>query len=281
MNIRRALKFQECLDACGMIDMGFRGAKYTWSNLRYIIDLIQERLDKSFCNAAWRLLYPEAIVKHLVKVNSNHCPILIELEKSIALNLPRPFRFQPIWLSHPDFSDVVRGAWSNIESLNNAITSFTNLAKVWNKEVFGNIFARKRNIEARFRGIQVANGTNPSQVLIDLEKFLRRDYVELQRIEKEYWVMELRIEWMVQGDRNTTFYHTSTISRRKRNQINALVDSNRVWLKNPGDLVGHVREGFMSLFTSNMEMGFRKPWSISNWPLKISNEEAVSISCPI
>ena len=94
---------------------------------------------------------------------------------------------------------------------------------MWNKEVFGNIFARKRNIEARLRGIQVAIGTNPSQVLIDLEKHLRRDYAELQRIEEEYWVMKLRIMWMVQGDRKTTFYHISTISRRKRYRLMLLL----------------------------------------------------------
>ena len=223
VNIRRALKFQDCLDACGMIDMGFSGAKYIWSNLRCITDLIQKRLDRSFYNAAWKLLYPEAIVKHLVRVNFDHCPILIKLEESITLNLPRPFRFQPIWLSHPNFPNVVRGAWSNTKRLNDAITSFTASAKVWNKEVFGNIFARKRNIEARLRGIQVANGTNPSQVLIDLEKHLRRDYAELQRIEEEYWVMKLRIMWMVQGDRKTTFYHISTISRRKRYRLMLLL----------------------------------------------------------
>ena len=45
INMSRALLFKECLDACGMIDMGFSGAKYTWSNLRCITDLIQERLD--------------------------------------------------------------------------------------------------------------------------------------------------------------------------------------------------------------------------------------------
>ena len=29
VNTRRALRFQEFLDACDMIDMGFNGAKYT------------------------------------------------------------------------------------------------------------------------------------------------------------------------------------------------------------------------------------------------------------
>ena len=29
MNIRWAMKFHECLDLCGMMDMGFSGARYT------------------------------------------------------------------------------------------------------------------------------------------------------------------------------------------------------------------------------------------------------------
>ena len=103
MNIRRAMKFQECLNLCGMMDMGFSGARYTWSNLREVTENIQERLDLSFCNASWRQMYPEASVKHMTRINSNNFPILVELESSTSLNLPQPFRFQPGWLAHPDF----------------------------------------------------------------------------------------------------------------------------------------------------------------------------------
>lgn len=47
VNTRIALRFQECLDACDMMDMGFSGAKYTWSNMRGVAELIQERLGAS------------------------------------------------------------------------------------------------------------------------------------------------------------------------------------------------------------------------------------------
>lgn len=43
--IRQVLRFKECLDDCGMMDLGFCGPRYTWSNLRDISDLILERLD--------------------------------------------------------------------------------------------------------------------------------------------------------------------------------------------------------------------------------------------
>lgn len=50
-----------------------------------------------------------------------------------------------MWLSHPDFSRIVNEAWhDNEECLTDAITSFSSLAMVWNKEVFGNIFEKKK-----------------------------------------------------------------------------------------------------------------------------------------
>ena len=103
VNIRRVMKFHECLDLCGMMDMGFSGAWYTWSNLRKVTKLIQERLVRSFCNASWRQMYPKASVKHMTRINSDNFPILVELESSTSLNLPQPFMFQPGWLAHLDF----------------------------------------------------------------------------------------------------------------------------------------------------------------------------------
>lgn len=42
VNIHRALKFKECLDKCRMIDLGFSGPRYTWSNRRPLTHLIKE-----------------------------------------------------------------------------------------------------------------------------------------------------------------------------------------------------------------------------------------------
>nr|XP_023878277.1 uncharacterized protein LOC111990725 [Quercus suber] len=130
INIGRALKFKACLDACGMIDLGFSGPKFTWSNRREVNGLIQERLDKCFANLAWRNLYPEAQVHHLTMIHSDHCPILLCLEKDQDLNLPRPFRFQSMWLSHPSFPNLVKDSWSlNSNSITDNIKSFTMVVK--------------------------------------------------------------------------------------------------------------------------------------------------------
>ena len=101
VSISRAFKFQECLNNCGMIGLGFSRPKFIWSNHRPLSQLIQGRIDRAFANADWNVLYPETCVKHLERAYSDHCPIILSLRNYTRYQLPRPFRFQPMWLSHP------------------------------------------------------------------------------------------------------------------------------------------------------------------------------------
>ena len=153
--------------------------------MRGMAELIQEMLDRSFYNPSWKVLYPEANVSHLTRLNFDHCPILIELDKSSPIRLLILFRFQPGWLSCLDFLQLVRESWGDLAPFDMAVNSFTIKARTWNKEVFGNIFVRNKKIAAKLSGIQVAISNRPSQSLIDLEKDLRREYVEVLRIEEE------------------------------------------------------------------------------------------------
>ena len=112
VNINRALEFKVVLDFCSFVDLGFAGPKYTWTNKRQLVDLILERIDRCFANLLWRVLYPEAVVTHLPRTYSNQHPVLIELCKPNPDRANRLFCFQSMWLLHPDFSRVVRKAWS-------------------------------------------------------------------------------------------------------------------------------------------------------------------------
>lgn len=52
VSISRVLGFQECLNVCNMIDIGFAGPRFTWSNHRPLSQLVQERIDRVFVNPA-------------------------------------------------------------------------------------------------------------------------------------------------------------------------------------------------------------------------------------
>lgn len=160
------------MNYCRMINLGFSGLKFTWFNNHPLTHLIQEGIDRVFVNLAWNKLYPEACVKHLERSHSNQCPVILSLHQEVQLNIPRLFRFQPMWLSYPSFPGVVREAWTAHPGLPTTITTFTNKAKEWNKNIFGNVFQWKRRICARLEGIQFALANHPSRFLVDLEKTL-------------------------------------------------------------------------------------------------------------
>lgn len=65
VSISRALRFQDCLNVCNMIEIGFAGPQFTWSNHRPLTQLVQKRIDRVFVNPGWNNLHHEAVVLHL------------------------------------------------------------------------------------------------------------------------------------------------------------------------------------------------------------------------
>ena len=126
----------------------------------------------------------------------------------------KPFRFHTIWLLHPQFPKVVEDAWSEGRTLSFAIANFSKNAQKWNSEVFGNLFARKMRVLARLGGVQEAIANNPSESLLKLEKQLIKEHALIMLQEKEYWALKSRLNATSFGDRNTSFFHITTVVRR-------------------------------------------------------------------
>ena len=225
LNPRHVQLFKECLDSYSMVDLGFHGPKYTWVNKRDVGQFIQERLDRGFANPLWSDLYPEAAINDLARTHSDHCLVLLKFENAPASKLTRPFRFQPMWMSHPLFSGILRDSWADDLHLKPNVDKFTADVKIWNKEVFGNLFHRKNRVEARLKGVQTSLAFCPNDHLLSLDAQLRKDHFEILQQEEEFWSVKSRYNWLIQGDRNTKFFHISAVIRRKRNRISCLMDS--------------------------------------------------------
>lgn len=76
--MRKCAKFARWIDDCGLIALGFTGPKFTWWKEVGGKPYMKVRLDRALANAEWRHLYPEASVRHLPRVYSDHCLILID-----------------------------------------------------------------------------------------------------------------------------------------------------------------------------------------------------------
>lgn len=73
-----------------------------------------------------------------------------------------------------------------------AITEFVVLARIWNKEVFGNIFWKKKNLMARLLGVQRVLASQPSQRMINLQNLLTDELNGILAMEEELWAMKSR-----------------------------------------------------------------------------------------
>lgn len=116
--------------------------------------------------------------------------------------------------------------------------------------MFGNIFHKKARLEARLRGIQQAMGIHPIAFMVNLEGQIREEYLEVLNYEADLWATKSRYKWLIQGERNTTFFHTSTLLKRKRNYLTCIKDNMGNWVEEEEKVVEVIRKGYSDMFFS-------------------------------
>lgn len=130
------------------------GGRFTWHRNCRGNRVVAKKLDRGLANLQWRLEFPEAYVEVLSRLHSDHNPILLHLGGLPQLRGSRPFRFEAAWIVHDSYHRLVADAWQ--EKKDRPVAALNKVKEEsihWNREVFGNIFNKKRNIEARLKGI--------------------------------------------------------------------------------------------------------------------------------
>ncbi|XP_054784688.1 uncharacterized protein LOC129291401 [Prosopis cineraria] len=136
--------------------------------------------------------------------------------------IDKPFRFKAMWLSYKNFKDFLKTTWCLFDGLEENLHIFRKSVQSWNKEVFGMVEKRKKNIIARLNGIQNSPAYPYSRFLCELELFLQKKLDETLKMEEAKWFQNARTEWINSGDRNTRYYHLKTTMRRRKNKVLAL-----------------------------------------------------------
>lgn len=207
---RRMTRFNSWVEDMQLLEVEFAGASHTWARGNSTETRCSARLDRALCNSEWGLRFSNAKVKHLPAVVSDHCPIFISPNGFVPLQaINRPFRFQAVWLTHETFQEFVHNKWAKTSPLVESLSTLAEALQVWNKEVFHNIFRQKRTLLARISGVQVALANNPHRGLLKLEASLRRELDEILAQEELLWYQKSWVNWLKDGDRNTTFFHLS------------------------------------------------------------------------
>ncbi|KAK3006808.1 hypothetical protein RJ639_015769 [Escallonia herrerae] len=220
------------IDNNQLVDLGFSGNPFTWSNNRPLAANIKERLDKAYANIQWRSLFPDASVLHLPGKSSDHLPIAIKTHKSNHPG-PKPFRFESAWTRDPSSHHVVNSSWripagGGPMKVLQEKTEFTskNLKK-WNVNHFGNIQSKIKLLTRQLDSVQQREPTIRN---LELEANIKAELDEQCKREEWLWHQKSRITWRTEGDLNTRFFHLSILIRRRKNAIDLIKDKEGNWI---------------------------------------------------
>ncbi|KAL6137675.1 hypothetical protein ACLB2K_062964 [Fragaria x ananassa] len=105
---RRFLR--EFMEANDLIDIQFKGQKYTWSNNWPGGGLIKIRLDRGIVNTKWLERWLDTSVFHFPKLGSDHCLLIFDTEPPLDRG-PKSFKFEPSWVDYAECKEVISKAW--------------------------------------------------------------------------------------------------------------------------------------------------------------------------
>jgi len=114
---------------------------------------------------------------------------------------------------------------SKIYLLQKSLKHIKFILKEWNQKDFGNILEEKQSVEIKILELNKALINDG----FDKAKSEQADkchlvWKNLCKQEEIFWRQKSRIQWLKEGERNTRFFHKSTMANRAHNRISMIKD---------------------------------------------------------
>jgi hypothetical protein len=243
INQNLAYCFNDWINRWGLIEVNPSNRKFTWSNNQE--KAVLAKLDRIFVPTDWEAAFPLVRVSALPKNISGHNPLLVDTGANCSI-ATKKFRFEKWWLERSDFMDMVEKVWKlecketdPMEVWQFRVRSFRKLIRGWASNVIAELNKYKQTVVAEFN-------------FLDFEaenRMLERDEIvrmkELARELDKIWALEeirarqkARDRIILEGDRNTAYFHAIANHRNRKKKIECL--------KGPDGLV-HDTKGILKI----------------------------------
>lgn len=102
-----------------------------------------------------------------------------------------------------------------------------------------------------------------NQLLTDLNLILKQ--------EEEYWKLKSRVQWLVDGDANTRFFHLSTVKCHRRNRILGIQNSVGQWTFDHHQINHTIVNHFTHIYTIELTHSTRPSPPFLFWASRANN----------
>ena len=244
--------FRDALDTCGLMDIGYSGIGWTFEKKVTGGTYTRVRLDQGVANPAWTIAFPSTIVEHKSAATSDHVPIYVRLVHDACRRAPRSFKYEIAWERDPGLQPMVQGAWANgagdsVLSISDKLQSLSSDLSAWDRTHFGNV---RREIQHMKRELQELRESPNRSGPVHIELKIIERLTKLYHREEILWRQRARVEWLMQGDKNTYFFHLRASRRRRKNQIKALQRPNGELTENVSEMENLTNTFYRDLYTS-------------------------------
>ncbi|XP_060182470.1 uncharacterized protein LOC132612164 [Lycium barbarum] len=255
--LNKSIPFMECLQDCGLNDIGFSGSRFTWCNERKEENVIWKRLDRMVVNDNWNDVFPISNVIHMPRISSDQCPLLINCDTN-QNEMIRYFRFLNFWTDLDDFLDIVKENWCTQTDGNifwevqQKMKNTSKALSIWSRNTISDIFVHLKHLEEKvIQEEENYQSMAPENNRIRLHK-TKVDIILYHKQVDSFWRQKADLKWQVEGDENTSFFHL--VVRGKRSILNMhRILHNGDWIQGDNEIGLAVVDFYQNLFSQGID----------------------------
>ncbi|GJW36548.1 RNA-directed DNA polymerase, eukaryota [Tanacetum coccineum] len=280
-NVRGARDFNSFISSSGLVDVQLEGYSFTWSHPTVAK---MSKLDRFLISEGFVSLFPHVSAICLDMHLSDHRPIL--LRDVISDYGATPFRFYHSWFKLNGFEQMVINTWNSISLEDrNGMIRFKKKLQLLKKEIRSWVVNYKKDqsrsvteIKSKLQDIDklIDQGGVNDDLLISRNNLMKQLQV-IKSTEDCDRVQKAKIQWAIEGDENSKFYH-GIINRKRANLSIKGIMVDGEWVDDPNRVKEEFRSHFFSRFqppgNSRSRLNFR-------FPKRLSHDQAADLEIPI
>ncbi|XP_074313754.1 uncharacterized protein LOC141648948 [Silene latifolia] len=216
-----------------LVDIPFKGPRFTWCNNRKGDKRVYERLDRALGSKDWFFMFPNTGVKHFPIQISDHAPIELDFQLTTNNNNKKPYKIDSWVLEYVECLQLISNSWCFRVTGSPAFQVIRKLARV-RQEIRRWAIDKKQEWQKRWEDFDVkleaamdlaireGKDENYTSINDDLRNFAEAAAV--------FWKQRAKIRWNIDGDTCTKYFFNWIKGRASRNFIYGIKGENDSWI---------------------------------------------------